>query len=440
MKSRNTRLMTVALIAIMIVAAFAPCSFAAGKTVTISKYNAPTTLEKGKSFSIKGTIKSSKKKIKRVEIGIVKKSSGKWTKYKYDKKVNAKSFNIKKADSKLKFGKLAAGEYYYRIYAHTSDKKAHLLLNKPFTVKGSGGASSSGAVLMVKASACTYPVQLPQGKGMGVRGTVAGSDKITKIIIGVVDASSNAWTSVKYTNSSVNSYVFDVGSADSALKFGTLPMGTYYYRIIATARGKEFTVLDQRFAVVDKSKEAVTKISPTAVDVRSAYAQKVVDNACAWAVKIANDNSFHYGNGKHSHHEGCYFCGTQPSIKKKYVVNYQKTYCCNTFVTAAFAHGAGEPNMLKRCKRADSMWVTDYPKSKLFISLGHPAKSTLMKGDVLCAKSHVVIYLGDGKIAEAGSRDDGKPGSSSWKNSIRVTSLSSSRYKGFNAVYRYVGN
>lgn len=194
---------------------------------------------------------------------------------------------------------------------------------------------------------------------------------------------------------------------------------------------------------------------PEETPANSEEVQKVIDGTCEWAVKIANDNSFHYGAcTQHSgspkaavnkskkfcsHHEGCYFCGTNEGRKSKYIVGYDKTYCCNTFVTAAFAHGGGEPAQLNRCKAANSMWVTDYPKSKLFKSLGKPALADLQKGDVLCAGSHVALYIGDGKIAEAGSRDDNVSGSTSWNNSIRVTDLGSSRYSGFKAVYRYIG-
>lgn len=175
---------------------------------------------------------------------------------------------------------------------------------------------------------------------------------------------------------------------------------------------------------------------------QSAYAVNVCNGAANWARNIANDNSFHYGNGTHCHHNGCYYCGTQPSSKKQYVVQWEKTYCCNPFVTAAFAHGGNEPFMLNNvCKKGKSYMAPEFTNSPLFANMGHPAQSELKKGDVLCTTAHVAIYLGDGTIAEACTEDNGVPGSSSWNSSIRISNLTASRYAGFKAgVFRYIGN
>ena len=51
------------------------------------------------------------------------------------KKVNAKSFNLNKANKKLRFHKLAKGKYYYRVRVHGQDLQTTRLLNKAFTVK-----------------------------------------------------------------------------------------------------------------------------------------------------------------------------------------------------------------------------------------------------------------------------------------------------------------
>ena len=188
------------------------------------------------------------------------------------------------------------------------------------------------------------------------------------------------------------------------------------------------------------SNSASAKSTVTSVPAQSKYAKEVADKACKWAVKIANDNSFHYGNGKHSHHNGCYFCGTQAYSKRKYVVQWEKTYCCNPFVTAAYAHGGNEPKMLSLCQNGKSWMAPQFKKSVRFYSLGHPKKADLKRGDILCADAHVAMYLGDGKLVEAATTDNGKPGSSSWNSSIRVTNLTDKRYKSFNAgVFRYIG-
>lgn len=74
----------------------------------------------------------------------------------------------------------------------------------------------------------------------------------------------------------------------------------------------------------------------------SRSAEDVINGACAWAVAIAADDSFHYGKKPNAQHNGCYFCDTQ-TLKggraKTGVLDYEKSYCCNPFVHAAFAHG-----------------------------------------------------------------------------------------------------
>ena len=119
-RSRKRRLF-IALLLIIALLSSSVFTFAASSNVKISGYTAPTSIKQGKSFSIKGKLKSNIR-IKKVEIGIAK-SNGKWTSCKYvNNKVHGKTFNIKRADKKLKFGKLKAGTYYYRIYKYYDSK------------------------------------------------------------------------------------------------------------------------------------------------------------------------------------------------------------------------------------------------------------------------------------------------------------------------------
>ena len=185
---------------------------------------------------------------------------------------------------------------------------------------------------------------------------------------------------------------------------------------------------------------------------------EVINDACKWAAWIAGDNRFHYGyTNKHgssdpskwspnAHHNGCYFCGTNTTKggrSKKGILDYERTYCCNPFVGAAWAHGGCVPKALSLC-RDGSSW--DYHKGKgydsssLFKNLGHPAMSKLKKGDVLCSDSHIALYLGDGKLAEASSGDDNKRNSTKWNNSIHVCNLTESRYNKFKRVHRFNGS
>jgi len=186
--------------------------------------------------------------------------------------------------------------------------------------------------------------------------------------------------------------------------------------------------------------------------------QDVINGACAWAEAIAADDSFHYGscnkdhshtkpkvNNEHTmcaHHNGCYFCGTNTNSDFKWIVNKDKTYCCNPLVHAAFAHGGGEPTMLKICKRGSSYGFGTgrgtYHTSKLFKNLGKPPFSSLQKGDVLCYGKHVALYLGNNRLVEATGKDDNVEGSKGWKDSIQVRKITS--YGKFTRAYRYIGN
>ena len=164
--------------------------------------------------------------------------------------------------------------------------------------------------------------------------------------------------------------------------------------------------------------------------------------ACEWAREIAADNSFTYGVGGRAHRYGCYFCGTNTgpnmNIKGTSLVNghsYEKTYCCNPFVHAAYAHGAGDPNMLAACQKGKgvAMSVKSYTRYGNWKSVGKPAKSALQAGDVLVRSGHVMLYVGGGKIAHAGGEGWGP-------ETIRVNNLADKSYGRVEFVMRYTGN
>ena len=192
------------------------------------------------------------------------------------------------------------------------------------------------------------------------------------------------------------------------------------------------------------TKKAYTGTYPT-ITIKKSNAQVIAD-AILWAKWIASDNDFHYGytnvNKKaDAHHNGCYFCKTQRM--KKNMLMPEHTYCCNPFIGAAWAHGGCVPAALKLCQNTKS-WDfhagSGYDKSSLFDNLGHPAKSKLKPGDVLCRDSHVAMYIGNGKLIEAGSGDDNKKNSVKWNNSIRIATLTDKRYSGFKRVHRFNGS
>lgn len=171
-------------------------------------------------------------------------------------------------------------------------------------------------------------------------------------------------------------------------------------------------------------------------------ASDVVNGACAWAEAIAADDSFHYGHGGPAHHGGCYFCKTQPKVKQAYL-DWEKSYCCNPFVFSSFAHGGGDADMMKMCKKGKNGNTGVFKDGKHFKDLGKPAFSSLQKGDVLWYNHgdqgcHYALYLGNGKLAEAAGSDDNKRGSKKWKNSIHVRKITG--YGNFEHASRYIGS
>ena len=173
---------------------------------------------------------------------------------------------------------------------------------------------------------------------------------------------------------------------------------------------------------------------------------EVIADTIKWLKWIVNDNDFHYGytdfdKGANAHHNGCYFCKTQQM--KKNMLMPEHTYCCNALIGAAWAHGGCVPTALKMCQntRSWSFRKNDgYDKTALFTNLGHPDRSKLKPGDVLCKNTHVALYIGGGRIIEAADGDDNKKYSTKWNNSIHIAMLTDARYKTFPRVHRFNGS
>lgn len=163
-------------------------------------------------------------------------------------------------------------------------------------------------------------------------------------------------------------------------------------------------------------------------------AEQVIKDTLIWCDWIESDNSFHYGHGHHAHHNGCYFCGTQPKVKKEAgIKEWKKTYCCNPYAHAAFAHGGCDKGMLDMCNKGKSygfLASEGYAKSKKFKRV-----NAIKAGDICCSNSHVAIYAGNGMFHQAGHEDDNKIGSKSWNSSINK-----SKWTGWERAYRYVGS
>ena len=224
----------------------------------------------------------------------------------------------------------------------------------------------------------------------------------------------------------------------------------YSAKVIIRWKGSDLAKLS-----APAEKEAYSGKLPTTKLVKTNA--EVIADMIVWAEWIAADNSFHYGyTNKHgsndskdwdpnAHHNGCYFCGTNTDKggrSKKGIKDFEKTYCCNPLVTAAYAHGGCDPAALKKCRAGSSYTESSFATSHNWKKLGKPKFSALKKGDVLYYEKktgcHYAIYLGNGKLFEAGSGDDNKRGSKKWNNSIRIRDISG--WGNFEGAFRYIAS
>ena len=356
--------------------------------VVIKDYNTVPTLTQGQSYSIHGTIESNTQ-MSRVEIGVVN-ADNKWV-TKYDKNINANKFSINTADSYVKFGTLGVGTYKYRIYAH-ANKKVYTLLNQQFVVKAK-------------------PIKIKTVKEQ--------QQFLNKVNVGSI----------------IGTLVVD-GEAGSK----TIASIKIFQQIegltVDGVWGKATEAASNKSIVVTKKRMAVN-----------------------WACSVANDNSFAYGTGQRAHRSGCYFCQTNTGNRRwkkersgePHIVydsngkphTYEKTYCCNTFITAAYAHGAKDAKAYDWC-HAGSCWgmtPKEWERSPYFKRVGKTNKvpySELQMGDVIMSNApskgwahHVWIHIGHGRFAEASN--------GSWKStSIAVKDGAKKKYSLYQSDTGYV--
>ncbi|MBQ3428612.1 MAG: Ig-like domain-containing protein [Mogibacterium sp.] len=186
------------------------------------------------------------------------------------------------------------------------------------------------------------------------------------------------------------------------------------------------------------------------IDLYAVWTGDGIRAAVAWAVKIANDDSFTYGKKPQTSNLGCYFCGTNQKRKPK---GYEKTYVCLTFVHAAYAHGAGDPVMLRECQNAShvlSVNNDNFSHYSCWQKVGLTKNLTiddLQPGDVICwysssgySNGHMAMYIGNNQICDAeGIKDCWGPASIAVRGNAAGQLRSATRHSSKSYVMRYVG-
>ena len=140
--------------------------------------------------------------------------------------------------------------------------------------------------------------------------------------------------------------------------------------------------------------------------------------AADWACIHAADNSFAYGKhyglwhgkkGRREHCHGCYYCGTN---RRKWNGSYrfkeaepgsrwEKTYCCNPFICAAYAHGANHSTGCFYANMDYNSWTSQSNSHGRFKKMGRISGSKLQTGDIFFNGGHVWMYAGNGCRVEA---------------------------------------
>ena len=84
---------------------------------------------------------------------------------------------------------------------------------------------------------------------------------------------------------------------------------------------------------------------------------------------------------------------------------YEKTYCCNPFITAVYAHGAEVPDVLKACRAGSGGGMSPSTWTRYgFKTVGKSSKvdfKDLKKGDIFITDKHVCMYTGGDWLIEA---------------------------------------
>ena len=215
---------------------------AVSDTLTAAGCNFPDTLTQGKGFALRGVVSSQTTKITKLQVGVFDESGKMVTGRSYNPKV--RSVDIRWAiNPHVKFAKLDAGTYTYRIIAKNAAGE-QTLLSEMFDVGAPDPVSDE-----LSTSGCNYPSEIVKGKGFALRGIVKSqSSKLTNVTVGVYDEDDNRITGRSF-NPKAKAVDFR-WLINPFVKFGSLDVGTYTYQISATNAAGEETLLSETFEVV----------------------------------------------------------------------------------------------------------------------------------------------------------------------------------------------
>ena len=221
----------------------------AGLTINPASY--PTTITKGSSFNLTGSV-TSNYTITQFKGEILQGTTVKQT---YTTTPNSTSVNIQSSavNSNLVFGSLAAGSYTLRYTAKDSSG-ASKTWSCNFTV-----TDSSSSTLAIKPSA--YPTTVTKGASFNLTGTVSSNYNITQFKGEILQGSTVKQTYTTTPNStSVN---IQTSAVNSNLVFGSLAAGSYTLKYTAKDSSGASKTWSCSFTVTDSSASTLA-IKPSA--------------------------------------------------------------------------------------------------------------------------------------------------------------------------------
>ncbi|MCI7258595.1 MAG: hypothetical protein MR466_04085, partial [Ruminococcus sp.] len=222
--------------------------------ITIKNSATIPNITVGTSVSIYGVVYSASSNITTITVGIYDSNHKMITgKNAYP---TATSFNVKRLDDFVDFSGLQAGTYTYEITVTNGTYVDYKVVNQKFTVSE---ASTATADTLSISGGTTIP-NIKVGNAVSIRGTVASaSSNLKSVTVGVYD-SNGKWMTGKTV--SPNAKTYDIANVDEAVTFGTLPAGTYSYKVIATnATHTNYAVVNQKFTVSDGSTATTDTLS-----------------------------------------------------------------------------------------------------------------------------------------------------------------------------------
>lgn len=116
------------------------------------------------------------------------------------------------------------------------------------TSKGQSIASSPNGtgISKLRIKGYTYPTELEKGQGFAIRGKVKSNKKIKKVKIQIIDSEGKV---VLKAGKKPKRKSYNLKKLDYKVRFGTLPAGTYKYRVTATDTLQKLVLVDRQFTV-----------------------------------------------------------------------------------------------------------------------------------------------------------------------------------------------